>query len=171
MPKSQYLLKTVFHFSDADLHANRNGRMSDRQKLRLRCMQVFSPWHIIAILLAISLSGDLIQHLSQINDGSTIQAIAPKIAYTVLVDVLVALFITERVWKLNRDINTGRVEMAKGVITYRHQYGRRSIRHFICLDGKEYRVTFWQQRAFRKNKEYAVYVAPQMKLVLSTERV
>ncbi|MEM0981623.1 MAG: hypothetical protein AAGH78_15290 [Cyanobacteria bacterium P01_H01_bin.58] len=172
------MLEAVFHFNDTDLRYNRNGRISDRQKLRLRCMQVLSPLHLFSFLFIVIHFVSLV-HLvvlaingPQANDCFGLLRMFIGFVVLNVVTIYVTVALIKRLQKLNSDIQNGWVETKRGSITYRRYYRYKlSIAYLIRIEGKEYRVMFWQAWAFRKHAEYAVYVAPQMQLILSAERI
>jgi hypothetical protein len=176
MLKSQSLLKAMFHFNEADLRDNQNGRMSDRQKMRLRCMQVLSPWHIGTVFL---IGVQLCVLVAAIHFGITLylgndwfdflRVLIAIIAITLTI-IIGSLFLIRRLKKLGCDIQNGQVDVTMGTITFR-RYGRKRLTfiYLIQIGDKEYRVMFWQMWAFRKHLQYSIYVAPQMQIVLSAE--
>ncbi|MEL6224895.1 MAG: hypothetical protein AAFR31_19865 [Cyanobacteria bacterium J06627_8] len=178
MHKSQSLLKTVFHFNDTDLHANRNGRISDRQKLRLRCMQVLSPLHILSVVLTaihLVITVHIVAFaIALFQANNWFDFVRVCIGIIVLNAAMIYLIVSmiSRIKKLGRDIRKGRVDIAKGAIAFRPYYRNKiSFAYRMQIEGKEYPVMWWQTWAFRKHETYSVYVAPHMQLVLSAERV
>lgn len=176
MVKSQSTLEVVFHFNPADLRDNRSGQISDRQKIRLQIMQVLSPLHIVMAIILITTFASAISFVSfaftlfQSADWFNLIRALLGIAGIILIHVLLITALIERATKLNRDIQSGRVEVAKGAIAFR-RYGRKRLvlAYLMQIDGKEYRITAWQMWAFRKHEQYAVYASPHMQLVLSAE--
>ncbi|MEM9002347.1 MAG: hypothetical protein AAGE59_02350 [Cyanobacteria bacterium P01_F01_bin.86] len=178
MLKSQSLMQVVFHFNEADLYDNRNGQISDRQKMRLRCMQILSLPHLLTILFAGIQSVIVIQvsisaiTLFQANDWFGFSRLFIGIIVLIPMNIYLIACLIKRLRKLARDIQNGQVERKKGTVTFR-RYGRKRIAfaYLMQIEGKSYLVTCWQMWTFRQNREYFVYIAPQMKLVLSAELV
>lgn len=178
MLKPHSLLETVFHFNCADLYDNRNGRISDRQKIRLRWMQVLSPWHVLTVLF-VGIHLIIIFHLLILivsllqahNWLGVVRLLAGTGILTLAIIYLIKCLI-ERLKRLRTDIQNGWVKTKTGRITFRRYRIRRiSVAYLMQIEGESYKITCWQMLAFHKQRKYHIYIAPQMKLVLSAEPV
>jgi len=178
MLKSQMRLEIVFHFNHRDLHCNRGGLISNRQKLRLRCLQVLLPLHIlmgIIITTSLAIITNILIHAIaafQAYDWPYLIRLVIGIIGVILMIVLAVSGLTERLKRLNHDIQNGQVEIKTGVISFRPYIRNKFPVVYIMQIGKEeYKIMCWQRWAFHQHSKYAVYAAPQIKLVLSAERI
>lgn len=178
MFKSQLLLEVVFHFNNRDLYYNRGGWISDRQKLRLRCMQVMSPLHMLMVVI-ITTSYAILINLAialiaafQANNWPFLARLLIGFAGVVLIITLVMVSLIHRLQRLNFDIQNGHVGIRKGMITFR-PYIRNKIpfMYILQIEGHEYKVIFWQRWAFHQHAKYAIYATPRIGLILSAERI
>lgn len=141
-------------------------------------MQALSLWHMVAVLLivvhayALAAAILLATRLWQANDWFGVFRVSIGIGWIILLVIICVIFLIERLQKLGCDIQIGRAENAKGAIAFRRLgHKHLSFIYLMQIEGKEYRVTFWQMWTFRQCAEYSVYAAPQMRLVLSAELV
>lgn len=163
------VLATAFEFTENDLHANRQGHLSDDQIRWLRTnAQAYQagmfPCGVIAAVLALTaaalatMSGWL-QLLALVVAGLALMAVA-LLGYTV--------------WygrHFRRDIREQRVrsiegQMHKDVTTHRRSA---SIIYTIEVDGSRHVVNKEQFTAVREGRPYRLYVTPLAGMLLTLE--
>ncbi|MEO1209458.1 MAG: hypothetical protein AAFX78_07940 [Cyanobacteria bacterium J06638_20] len=177
LPNRRHLLRTVFNFTYADIKANRNGLLSQRQKQRLLHLRLLSPWNFLALWAAYYCFGWLMAGLRHIiaplqnQEWNAAFHAVLAIVWPALVIVIMGLFLIERWLKFTQDIRAGRIIQRQGNVEFRQKWNRTYTRVtlFIVIEGQEHPVMFWQQRAFRKGRNYRIYVTPSMKMIVSAE--
>ena len=155
MPKSQYRQEAEFHYNKSDLYQNRNGRLSDRQMLRLRCMQVLSPLHIVMGVIIVT-SFAIVFHVV-IDAIASFQANAWPFGIRLLIGIVGMIFVVvllsvnliRRLKQLNSDIQNGQVEIKKGAIAFRrYRRNRIPFAYWMQIENKEYLIKFWLRWAY-----------------------
>lgn len=160
-----------FKFTQEDLNANRDGYMSERQKLHWRQRRRLTTlaFRLGQILVVILLAG-LVQLTVQKNGITWLAFIVGLMGLAVLWTTGDLL---NPAMDYHDDLRKGHVYTICGIVerlTLKKAYrSRPSEVYKIRLENVEFRVNPDQWAVFTSRREYCVYYMPESKIVLSVE--
>ncbi len=153
-------------FTDADLAANRAGRLSDAQKQRLtkgwrRTLSIF-----IGVIAAVGFAATLALFLGQRNNSPVLTVVG--IALT-LINALTVGIGAQSYLRTSRDLRSGSVAAVSGVVSHTLRVSGRLATYVLRLDGEEVIVPKPVFFAIEEGKPYRLYRAPVSKTLLAAE--
>ncbi len=159
-----------FSFTDADLIANRTGKMTDAQKEKLRDKrQSFLIRYGVASLISFGIFNALIVPF----DAHTLAALLNSIVMPAISGSLFSVFcflLISRLRQIQQDIKESYVAIFEGPISLKSRNSRNPTyqlqagRIYLNIPQKSIQV-------LKINKDHAVYYAPRSKIVLSIEEL
>lgn len=151
--------------------------MSQRQRRRLRCLRLLSPWNFAALWagnysldwFTTAINRAILSFQNQ--EWHAFFSAAVTAVMPVLIMLIIILFLIERWLKLTQDIQAGRVIQRQGKVEHQQHWNltRTSMTFLIAVEGQEHPVMPWQQSAFKQGKDYRVYVAPTLNMIVAAE--
>jgi hypothetical protein len=168
MPTSA--LMNAFDFTAADLSANREGRVTDRQLGRLRRMRIGAS---ILPAIFVFFSAALLQ--VTLRDYNSQPAARNAWLYILGASALVFVCITFAIlrwWRISVDLNTGDVRATRGRVSLgdvTRNIGYYGVGSRLSVNDKGFIIPFGARSAITDGKIYHVYYAPQSRVILSME--
>ena len=159
-------LAEALGFTDADLAANRDGRLTDAQIARLRRNWRRTLWITIGIVVIGGLAATIFLFIGQRNDSAILTLLG--IIITVINAATVGLG-AQSYLRLSRDVNAARVSAISGVVSHTIRVSGRVATYVLKLDEQEIVVPKPVFFAVEDGKAYRLYRAPNTKTLLSGE--
>jgi hypothetical protein len=153
-------LRRVHGFSQADLEANREGRLGAGQALRLL---LSAGGLALVTLVVVGLIGTLAWGIFADNEGSPI-----GLAFG-LIGVIVGLMLGWTMLKLMLDLFSGRVEQASGVGTRSIRPAGRSTTYYYHIGGQRFTVSYRGYQALVPDQVYRLYYVPRSRRLVGIE--
>ncbi len=161
-------LREALSFTDADLAANRDGRLTDAQIARLRRSWRRTLWITVAIVVIGGLAATTFLFLGQRSDSAILTLLG--IIITVINAATVGLG-AQSYLRLSRDVSAARVTAISGVVSHTIRVSGRVATYVLKLDQQEIVVSKPVFFAVEDRKAYRLYRAPNTKTLLSGEAV
>jgi len=166
------LLSEAFDFSEDDIAANREGKLSNSQKSRLVKIYFSSRNFWGAILLGLPFLALGIWVFVTIGSLNIILKIM-----ILLVGLLLILPTLWQYISIRQDINAGQVTSWQGRISLTKQASRGGDSHFIGLNNhrgestKSYEITAKQYKLLNQHVDFRVnlYITPKSKIIVAME--
>lgn len=160
-------LMTALGFSEDDLLANREDRLSAAQEAQLRRGWRRTLLIGIGLLIAGIFGATLLLFLGQQNQSPVLTVMG--LAVTVLNALVVGLG-AQHAMRYNADVNSGKVERLSGPITHTVRvYSGRAAAYVLKIDGQELNVAKPIFHAFVENGRYTLYRSAGSRTLLSAE--
>lgn len=152
-------LQEKLRFSDADLEANRAGRLSDAQKRKMmREAKEWKAWLIGGVLLmgGVTIAGILVTRSWLKGDNGVVWGILAIVAVLLAFVVGISLWPTDQ--QTRTEINIGAVNKAEGTATLAEDSSKASLTYIVTIGRHEIRgVPEATYRAFKAGRQYRVY--------------
>lgn len=163
-------LQAALNFTDDDLIANRDGRLSEMQDYRLRVRRRRSAFLSALVLIAASFVATLLLFLGTREGGSSILTLI-GIGVTLCNAALFGAF--ARHWmRLNADIQKGEVHALSGTVErVVKPVTRRVVNYVIRIDSVDIVVDKDTFDAFAHQKRYTIYRTPFSGALLSGDKL
>lgn len=165
--KSQHTLMQALKFTEADLQANREGRLSEAQVERLKTKEITDANVALAALVLMVVVIPLVCGCSLIAalvSGSTFGEDPQEILALCFLGTVAAILIMSGAVGSDdylRDINEPRVKVIEGPVSLRGG--------FVHISGLRLLPTGYAFDAFEKGVHYRIYYTPHSKILLSAE--
>ena len=159
-------LADALGFSDQDLAANRDGRLSETQKARLTRGWRRTLWILIAVVIGFGLVATILLFVAQRNNSPILTVIG--ILVTVINATIVGLG-AQSYLRTSSDIHGERVTAISGVVSHTIRVSGRVATYVLKLDGQEVVVSKPVFFAVEDGKAYHLYRAPASKTLLAAE--
>jgi hypothetical protein len=159
-------LQTALDFSPDDLVDNRSGKLSVRQRERLRRLRFRSMLIGAALLIFFAFVATSFLFVGQQNAApiSSLIGVGVTVANTVM------LAIMARYWlRLNADLQAGRVRAVTGSAERVIRVTGRTANYVIRIGGEQFPVNKETIKAFQHEASYTLYSTPYTRLLLSGE--
>lgn len=151
-------LRNAFEFGDDDLAANRQGKISDWQRRRLRDLQskaqrlFLFPVSLPIIFVLFGKGSTLL--------GVLLGALAVYVVYTT--------YIRWHSLDVESKMTDG-VQSIHGWVTRQRVHSRRGDRYTMEINGSQFKLTIPQYDSLTDHSEYRVYYVPLSQTILSLE--
>jgi hypothetical protein len=160
---------SVLGFTADDLAANRDGKISDSQKVYLRSYRLLQAraYFVFGLfLLLIAAVPGLRYFRSTVRDGYDLLGAVVFFAFALL---LIGLGVNR--WRrVQKDIQNGVVNNANGTARLHiKRAGRGHYEYKLRVEGQEFDLSKDTIAAFTEGQSYRVYYTPLSKVVLSSE--
>jgi hypothetical protein len=159
-------LEEAFKFTWEDLAENRQGRLSEAQKQRLRRF----PLRFLFGFLFMFGFGALFYLVAIVSRGG--RGLTPEFViflFGTIFVVMIPLMIIQW-WRLLSDIRDGTVMTLRGTAKIKQrQIGRNNIA-YVEIDGAGQNLDLWVE-AFEDGENYVVYYTPRLKRVVAAEKI
>lgn len=159
-------LDEALNITEADLVANREGRLSDAQKQRLTRGWRRTLWIVIGLVIAVGFGATLALFFAQ-QSGSLILTFI-GILFTVFNALIVGIG-AQSYLRTSRDLRAGTVSELSGVVSHTIRVSGRVATYILKLDGQEVVVPRPVFFALEDGKPYRLYTAPTSKTLLAAE--
>jgi hypothetical protein len=162
-------LKRAFPFTDADLDANRAGKLTQGQYNRLRDAQegiACLGWYSVLICLFAVLCSSLMNLTEKPKDGSSDLSF---LAMLMVIVVPMIAFLVLSQPKAPQDIQSIHVMSHQGRMVGIRSHGRASV--YIVIDQMSLDISSEAAHAFVVNEEYIVYYTGNIPNAISAEHV
>jgi hypothetical protein len=166
IPATDDKLKRAFHFTDADLDANRNGQLSARQARGLR-------WRFFANM---GVFGMLTVGLGVLGVLAVVYGIYMVTLWVLLLDSVFVFLLRRQYRNVNQAVMSGWVESVRGNATLArrsrdegHAHTRMTVPR-VSVNGMAFDITEGQYRALSEGGEYSVYYLLGVGMIVSVER-
>jgi hypothetical protein len=160
------VLAELLDFTLDDLAANREGRLSERQRERLRAARRHSARVVVAILVLVGIAAAVLLYVGQSN-GSTILSfvgIGVTVCNAALMGVLVRNYA-----RLTADIDGGRVDALEGSVHHTIRVNGRLATYILSVTEIELSVAKPVFLAVPEGAGVRFYRTPAAKTLLSAE--
>ena len=160
-------LREIFDFTDADLKANHDGRMSSKQHYW------FIDKLLRTVLLAIAITvagGWLLFSIVQGREPFGLWQISPIPLFLGFALVVWIIFSGVKVWQLLIDVMTQKVDVVigKGRV-HRYWYGRDLKRYGLVIKNEGFAVTKKAASFLNDDEYYTVFFTVRSRVILSIE--
>lgn len=166
--QSLYALASVLRFNQADLAANRSGRITPRQNSRLIGKAIFA---ILGSLVTFVIT--IVALLAFWNNGLTDSTATPFSLFCSAAILLLmiggAFMLLAQSMQIGRDISSGRVLSAVGQ-AHKRIGGSRNANFYVSLSrSPEFQINHPTYQAFLEDQPYRLYYTPHSRKLLSAE--
>lgn len=166
---STHLLAQAIGFSDVDLSANRDGKLSISQVAMLKRRRDRVMYIAIVAFFGLTILATLFLFIGSKPDGSVILTVI-GIGLTICNALVVGIFF--RAWlRMNADIQVGCVLAVTGKLErVLKPFNRRVMNYMIRIETVEMYVTKEMFKAFEHHAVYTLYWTPYNRILVSAER-
>jgi len=174
MPPQPASLKTIgtlaeaLRFTDDDLRANRDGRLSDAQIYLLRAAWQRALIIAVVALIIIGLIAALLIYQGQQPDSAVLSVIG--VALT-LVNAAIMGLLAQNTIRLNADLRASSLIVTRGTVTHTVKIYNRAASYLLDIEGERLIMSKSVFFAFADKESYALYRTASSKTLLSAERV
>jgi len=159
-------LDEALSITEADLAANRAGRLSEAQKLRLTKGWRRTLWIVIGLVIVVGFGATLALFFGQ--QGGSLVLTFVGILLTVINAMIVGVG-AQSYMRTSRDLRTGSVSEMSGVVSHTIRVSGRVATYVLKVDGQEVVVPRPVFFAVEDGKPYRLYRAPASKTLLAAE--
>lgn len=159
-------LDEALNITEADLVANRAGRLSDAQKFRLTKGWRRTLWIVIGLVIAVGFGATLALFFGQ-QSGSLVLTFV-GILLTVINAMIVGVG-AQGYMRTSRDLRSGSISEISGVVSHTIRVSGRVATYVLKVDGQEVVVPRPVFFAVEDGKPYRLYRAPASKTLLAAE--
>jgi hypothetical protein len=163
---SRPALAELLAFTPDDLAANREGRLSERQRERLRAARRRAALVVMAILVLVGIAAAVLLYIGQ-SSGSLILGfvgIGVTVCNAALMGVLVRNYA-----RLTADIDGGQVTALEGSVHHTIRVTGRLATYILSVDGTELSIAKPVFLAIPEGARCRFYRTPAAKTLLSAE--
>ena len=159
-------MMTALKFTTDDLAANREGRLSAAQRVRLRRDRRRAVWIGVALVVVVVLVATALLYAGQVNGTPVLTFIG--VAVTVCSAVVSGMLV--RNWyRLTSDLDGGMVQVLAGTMQHTVRVTGRVAVYVLKIDGHELTVTKSVFLSLRNGGDYRLYRTPAARVLLSAE--
>ncbi len=166
MSQDKPTLAEALNFSDDDLAANRQGRLSEAQKKRLLRGWRRTLWIVITLVILFGLIATIMIFLGQRNSSPILTVIG--VIVTIINATIVGLA-AQSYLRTSSDVGAGKIATIDGVVTHTIRVSGRAATYVLKLDAQEIVVPKPVFFAIEDRKSYRFYRAPASKTLLAAE--
>jgi len=166
-PPSTELLMSLVGFTSLDLAANRDGKLSQKQRARLRPPRI-GGLALLVLLAHVALILALLGGIALLTGRWELLVVALLVAGLAGLPVVLAnneAFVRPL---LAKDLSAGRVAAACGPLARQMQTGR-ATRYYVIVEGVRVEVPRRAFGMFREGVDYCLYYLPESRTLLSVE--
>ena len=175
LSKKQAVLATVFHFSQADLEANRSGELSAAQKERITSTHFANSrfaWVAFSIVFGIGFLGFSADMLRTGTFGT--QSLTAYVGATVFFALILWGFTLHHRFQMKRTLLDGKAYPVTGKIQLFTMRSEKLLHRYFCVDDHRFQVERYDhfkllQESGLAGQEAILYVSTPRKAVQSVE--
>ncbi|MDX2162115.1 MAG: hypothetical protein SF162_12375 [bacterium] len=161
-------LHETIPFTDADLYANRDRRLSDGQRARLtRAWNRLAGFGAVAFIAVVLIASWLFFQAGREENGLILSILGGSL--TVVNALIVARLAQSRI-RLNQDLR-GAVTATHGTVTHTVKVYNRAATYLIEIDGERLLVPKAVFFAFEERAPYVLYRSAATRVLLAAEKL
>lgn len=156
----------ALEFTDDDLAANREGRLSAAQAERLHRLRRRAMTVGVSVVAAIGVIATVFLFLGQYNGSSILSLVGIGVT---ICNAAVAGVMLRNWLRLGADLRAGAVQTLNGKVEHTLRVVGRVPTYILTIDGQELQVGRPVFFAIHENERYRLYRAPGSRILLTAE--
>ena len=161
-------LMDALKFTSEDLAANREGRLSESQRARLRAARRRTVLIGIATVLGVVLLATIALYLGQINRTVVLSFVG--VALTIC-GAAVSGVLVRNWYRLTTDLDRNTVETLAGTVEHTVRVSGQLANYILRIDGRELNVSKPVFLSLKNGGQYRLYRTPTAQVLLAGEMV